>query len=191
MGGDIGGEIAAETRKKRKKKGRPSLLELQKRSLKQQRLQEPQQPQLLLQNTPNSSISSKRRSTRRHPNLNGGSPVSGSTFGGDDDDDDDRLQKKHKPLLGFKSSRTDQHYPIPSALNSASYGSDWDADGDDPDASLKRHKHTTVKPGSDQMGEKLSKVTDTLHESPVESGPTPLTPLAYKKLLERHLWGIL
>ncbi|TYI82021.1 hypothetical protein E1A91_D05G193600v1, partial [Gossypium mustelinum] len=183
MGGDIGGEIAAETMKKRKKKGRPSLLELQKRSLKQQRLQEPQQPQLLLQNTPNSSINSNRRSTRRHANLNGGSPVSGSTSGGDDDDDDDRLQKKHKPLLGFNSSRTDQHYPIPSALNSASYGSDSNADGDDPDVSLKRHKFTTVKPGSDQMGEKLSKVTDTLHESPVESGPTPLTPLPDKKLL--------
>ena len=103
--------------------------------------------------------------------------------GKEDDDDDDRLQKKHKPLLGFNSSRTDQHYPIPSALNSASYGSDSNADGDNPDASLKRRKFTAAKPGSDQMGEKLSKVTDTLHESPVESGPTPLTPLAYKKLL--------
>ncbi|XP_012444392.1 uncharacterized protein LOC105768775 [Gossypium raimondii] len=182
MGGGGGGEIAAETRKKRKK-GRPSLLELQKRSLKQQQLQEPQQPQLLLQKTPNSSINSNRRSTRRHPNLNGGSPVSGSISGGEDDDDDDRLQKKHKPLLGFNSSRTDQHYPIPSALNSASYGSDSNADGDNPDASLKRRKFTAAKAGSDQMGEKLSKVTDTLHGSPVESGPTPTTPLPDKKLL--------
>ncbi|KAL4332260.1 hypothetical protein GQ457_07G027670 [Hibiscus cannabinus] len=173
MGG--GGEIAAETTRKRKKKGRPSLIELQKRSLKQQ-LQEPLQktPNLI---NPNSSINSTRRSARRHTNLNGGSPVSG----GDDDDDDDRQQKKHKLLLGFNSSRSHQHYSIPLAHNSASQGSDSNADGDEPDASLKRRKFTTVKPGSDQTEEKLSKVTATLHGSPVESGPT--TPLPDKKLL--------
>ncbi|GMI91398.1 bromodomain-containing protein 1 [Hibiscus trionum] len=169
MGG--GGEMAAETTRKRKKKGRPSLLELQKRSLKQQ-LQEPLQktPNLI---NPNSSINSTRRSARRLTNLNGGSPVSG----GDEDDEDDRQQKKHKLLVGFSSSRSHQHYPIPSAHNSASHGSDSNADGDEPDA----RKFTTVKPGSDQTEEKLSKVTDTLHGSPVESGPT--TPLPDKKLL--------
>ncbi|KAK8642280.1 hypothetical protein V6N13_011632 [Hibiscus sabdariffa] len=174
MGG--GGEIAAETTRKRKKKGRPSLIELQKRSLKQQ-LQEPLQktPNLI---NPNSSINSTRRSARRHTNLNGGSPVSG---GDDDDDDDDRQQKKHKLLVGFNSSRSHQHYPIPLAHNSASQGSDSNADGDEPDASLKRRKFTTVKLGSDQTEEKLSKVMVTLHGSPVESGPT--TPLPDKKLL--------
>ncbi|KAK8678313.1 hypothetical protein V6N13_143817 [Hibiscus sabdariffa] len=173
MGG--GGEIAAEaTTRKRKKKGRPSLLELHKRSLKQ--LQEPQQKTPNLDN-PNSSSNSTRRSTLRHLNLNGGSPVSG----GDDDDGDNRQQKKQKLLLGFNSSRGHQHYPIPSVENSASHGSDSNADADESYASLKHRKFTTVKPGSDHTEEKLSKVTDTLHGSPVESGPT--TALPDKKLL--------
>ncbi|KAB2029819.1 hypothetical protein ES319_D05G187700v1 [Gossypium barbadense] len=177
MRGD-GGDTSSETRKKKKKKkkGRPSLLELQKRSLKQQ-LQKPQQQPSLLQKTPNlinpnSSINSNHRSARRHPNLKGDSPVPGWISGGNEDDDE-RLEKKHKPLLGFNSSRNHQHYPLPLALNSASYGSDSNADGDDPDASLKRRKFTNANPGSYEMGEKLPKVTDTLHGSPVESGPTP------------------
>ncbi|XP_039049135.1 uncharacterized protein LOC120190077 isoform X2 [Hibiscus syriacus] len=171
------GEIAAETTRKRKKKGRPSLLELQKRSLKQQ-LQEPQQPQQKNPNliNPNSSRNLTCRSSCRHPNLNGGSPVSRG-----DDDDDDRQHKKHKLLIGFNSSRSHQHYPIPLAQNSASPGSDSNADDEEPDASLRRRKFTTVKPGSDRTEEKSSKVTDTLHGSPVESGPT--TPLPDKKLL--------
>ena len=147
----MGGELAAETMTRKKKKGRPSLLELQKRSLKEQQ----QQHQSLQQKTPNlinpnSSISSNRRSTRRIPNLEGDSPVPDWIFGGDDDDDE-RQQKKHKLLLGLNSSRNHQHYPIPSGPNSASYGSDSNADGEDPEASAKRHKLTTLRPGSDQM----------------------------------------
>ncbi|TYI27691.1 hypothetical protein ES332_A05G193900v1 [Gossypium tomentosum] len=185
MRGD-GGDMSSETRKKKKKKkGRPSLLELQKRSLKQQQPQKPQQPPSLLQKTPNlinpnSSINSNHRSARRHPNLKGDSPVPGWISGGNDDDDE-RLEKKHKPLLGFNSSRNHQHYPLPSAPNSASYGSDSNADGDGP--SLKRRKFTNANPGSYEMGEKLPKVTDTLHGSPVEPGPTPTTPLPDQKLL--------
>ncbi|XWS14369.1 hypothetical protein CRYUN_Cryun35bG0003300 [Craigia yunnanensis] len=179
----MGDEITAETMTRKKKKGRPSLLELQKRSLKQQ--QQQQQQQSLQQKTPNlinpnSSISSNRRSTRRNPNLEGDSPVPDWISGGDDDDDE-RQQKKHKLLLGLNSSRNHQHYPIPSGPNSASYGSDSNADGEDPEASPMRHKLTTLRPGSDQMGEKASKATDTLHGSPVESGPT--THLPDKKLL--------
>ncbi|TYJ34760.1 hypothetical protein E1A91_A05G191500v1 [Gossypium mustelinum] len=187
MRGD-GGDMSSETRKKKKKKkGRPSLLELQKRSLKQQQPQKPQQPPSLLQKTPNlinpnSSINSNHRSARRHPNLKGDSPVPGWISGGNDDDDE-RLEKKHKPLLGFNSSRNHQHYPLPSAPNSASYGSDSNADGDGPDSSLKRRKFTNANPGSYEMGEKLPKVTDTLHGSPVEPGPTPTTPLPDQKLL--------
>ncbi|KAL4335629.1 hypothetical protein GQ457_07G027660 [Hibiscus cannabinus] len=175
MGGGGGGEIAAETTRKRKKKGRPSLLELQKRSLKQQPQEPPQKTPNLT--NPNSSINSTRRSALRHTNLSGGSPASG----GDDDDDDDRQQKKHKLLLGFNSSRNYQHYAIPLAHNSTSHGSDSNADGDEPDASLKHRKFSTVRPGSDQTEQKSSKVTDTLHGSPVESGPR--TPLPDKKLL--------
>ncbi|TYH83374.1 hypothetical protein ES332_D02G128900v1 [Gossypium tomentosum] len=158
----------------KRKKGRPSLLELQKRSLKQH-----QQQQALQQNPLNvlntiSSTNSSRRSARRNPNLHGGSPIPDWIAGGggddddDDDDDDERQQKKHKLLLGLNSSRNHHHYPIPSAHNSASCGSDSNADGGDPEASLKRRK-----------GEKVSKTTHTLHGSPVEFGPT--TPLPDKK----------
>ncbi|XVE94407.1 hypothetical protein REPUB_Repub02eG0005900 [Reevesia pubescens] len=177
------GEIAAETMtRKKKKKGRPSLLELQKRSLKQQQQEQQQSLQHKTPNfvNPNSSLNSNRRSTRRNPNIDGDSPVSDWVSAGDDDDDE-RQQKKHKLLLGLNSSRNHQHYPNPSAPNSASYGSDSNADGDDPEASLNRRKITTLRPGSDQMAEKVSKATDTLHGSPVESGPT--TPLPDKKLL--------
>ncbi|XWS20841.1 hypothetical protein CRYUN_Cryun30bG0003600 [Craigia yunnanensis] len=181
----MGGEIAAETmtrKKKKKKKGRPSLLELQKRSLKQQQQQEQQQSlqrKTLNPINPNSSINSNHRSTRRNPNLDGDSPVPDWISEGDDDDE--RQKKKHKLLLGLNSSRNHQHYPIPSAPNSASFGSDSNADGDDPEASLKLRKLTTLRPGSDQMRDKVWKATDTLHGSPVESGPT--TPLPDKKLL--------
>ncbi|XVF35824.1 hypothetical protein REPUB_Repub19eG0004000 [Reevesia pubescens] len=180
----MGGEVAAETMTTtKKKKGRPSLLELQKRSLKQQ--QQQQQQQSLQQKTPNlvnpnSSINSNRRSTRRNLNLDGGSPVTDWNADGYDDEDE-RQQKKHKLLLGLNSSRNHQHSPIASTPNSASYGSDSNAEGDNPEAFLKRRKITTLRPGSDQMGEKVSKTTDTLHGSPVESGPT--TPLPDKKLL--------
>lgn len=150
----MGGEIAAETMtRKKKKKGRPSLLELQKRSLKQQQQQQHQQsPQQKTPNfvNPNSSTNSNRRSTRRNPSLDGGSSAPESISGGDDDDDE-RLQKKHKLLLGLNSSRNHLHYPIPSGPNSASYGSDSNADGEDPEASLKRRKLTTLRSGSDQM----------------------------------------
>ncbi|XP_025013679.2 uncharacterized protein LOC8273622 isoform X3 [Ricinus communis] len=46
------------------------------------------------------------------------------------------------------------------------------------EVALKRRK---ITPGSDQLGEKALKATDTLQESPVEPGPT--TPLPDKKLL--------
>ncbi|KAH1097251.1 hypothetical protein J1N35_014172 [Gossypium stocksii] len=168
----------------KRKKGRPSLLELQKRSLKQR-----QQQQALQQDPPNvlntiSSTNTSCRSARRNPNLHGGSPIPDWIAGGggdDDDDDDERQQKKHKLLLGLSSSRNHHHYPIPSVHNSASCGSDSNADGGDPEASLKRRKVTTLSPGSDQTGEKVSKTTHTLHGSPVEFGPT--TPLPDKKLL--------
>jgi len=151
----MGGEIAAETMtRKKKKKGRPSLLELQKRSLKQQQQQQQQLQQQQKKNpnqiNPNFPINSSRRSTRRNPNLDGGSPVADWIAGGDDDDDE-RQQKKHKLLLGLNSSRNNQHYPISSAPNSASCGSDSNADGEDPEASIKRRKLTALRPGSDQM----------------------------------------
>lgn len=151
----MGGEIAAETMTRKKKKGRPSLIELQKRSLKQQQEQEQHQHQQSLQQknpnliNPISSINSNTRSTRRNPNIDGGSPPPDWIAGGDDDDE--RQQKKHKLLLGLNSYRNHQHYPTPLAPNLAIFGSDSNANGEDSDASLKRLKLTTLSSGSDQM----------------------------------------
>ncbi|KAK8623223.1 hypothetical protein V6N13_118111 [Hibiscus sabdariffa] len=179
MGGEKGAAEATMTTKK-KKKGRPSLLELQKRSLKQQQQLQHQNQSVPPRKTPNPvNPNSPLNSARRNPNLDGGPSVSDSIAGGDDDDE--RQQKKHKLLLGLNSSFNHQHYPFPSTPDSASYRSDSDADGEDPETSLKRRKVATIRPGSDQMGERVSKATYALHGSPVESGPT--TPLPDKKLL--------
>ncbi|EOY15287.1 hypothetical protein QUC31_000467 [Theobroma cacao] len=181
----MGGEIAAGTMtKKKKKEGLPSHLELQKRSIKQQQQDEEQQQSHQQKNpnliNPNFSTNSSRRSTRRNPNLDGGSPLPEWIDGGEDDDDE-RQQKKHKLLLGLNSSRNRQHYPNSSAPKTASYSSDSNADSEDPEVPLKRRKVASFRPGSDQMGEKVSKATETLHGSPVDSGST--TPLPDKKLL--------
>ncbi|XP_027354384.1 uncharacterized protein LOC113864634 isoform X2 [Abrus precatorius] len=66
------GEVS-ETMTKRKKKGRPSLLDLQKRSLKKQ-----------------------QQKHRQNPNLT-------NSYSNVDDDDDERKQKKHKLLVGLNS----------------------------------------------------------------------------------------
>ncbi|KDP36784.1 hypothetical protein JCGZ_08075 [Jatropha curcas] len=179
------GEIAGTMTKKKKKKGRPSLLDLQKRSLKQQQRQQQQQqqqnPNFKNPNSLNASyLTSHRRSTRRNPNLDSKEWVSGGT----DDDDDERKEKKHKLLLGLNSQQNDNnnnhHYPIASA-NSLGLNSLYVSDGDKPEAALKKPKISAARLGSDEMGDKASKATDTLHESPVEPGPT--TPLPDKKLL--------
>ncbi|KAI9073395.1 hypothetical protein K1719_044628 [Acacia pycnantha] len=85
------GEVS-ETMTKRKKKGRPSLLDLQKRTLKKQ--QQHQQQQLQLQNPKliNSHSDLNRRPTRRNS-------VHAAEEGIADDDDDERKQKKHKLLV--------------------------------------------------------------------------------------------
>ncbi|KAJ9186334.1 hypothetical protein P3X46_001917 [Hevea brasiliensis] len=168
------GEVAATMTKKKKKKGRPSLLDLQKRSLKQQ--QQQQNPNF---KNPNSLIASNttshRRSTRRRPNLDEPDWINGDE---DDDDEDERKEKKHKLLLGLNSQQNNSnnddnnnnhHYPISSA-NSLGPNPSYVSDGANPEAALKRRK-----------GEKGPKATDTLHESTLEPGPT--APLPDKKLL--------
>ncbi|CAF2084538.1 unnamed protein product [Brassica rapa] len=174
------GEVA-DTMTKKKKKGRPSLLDLQKRAIKQQQLQQqqhhrnnhddprsgPQNP-----NSPNSGT----RSKRRNPNPNGVSS-SGSPWIKDDDeeDDDERREKKHRLLHGL-NSHSHRHSP-----NSQSGGSDLNLD-ETPEASFNRRKiGGGGGGGSGFAGEKASKATDILQGSPVESGPT--TPLPDKKLL--------
>ncbi|KAM2070523.1 hypothetical protein ACFX16_001902 [Malus domestica] len=122
------------------------------------------------------SVNPRRLSTRRNPTpLDSSSP---SNSLADADDDDERAKKKHKPLLGFNPNST----PTLSPFNSGAYGSDLNADGEDPEAAL---KISTVHHGSNHMRrEEILKATDSsslLHGSQVESGPT--TPLPDKKSL--------
>ncbi|XP_038705116.1 uncharacterized protein LOC120000988 isoform X2 [Tripterygium wilfordii] len=157
---------------KKRKKGRPSLLDIQKRTLRQQ------QHQQLLQRSPNSknpnvsfdSIESRnRRSIRRTPNPDGNS--SALEFIGCEDDGDERKEKKQKPLMGLNLQN---HNRIHGA-----YGSNSDMDGENLEEDHKRQRIGDGSLGSD--GGRVWKATDTLHGSPVESGPT--TPLPDKKLL--------
>ncbi|CAL1355327.1 unnamed protein product [Linum trigynum] len=174
--------------KKRKKKGRPSLLDLQKRALKQELQQQLQQknppPKNRNQNparqNPNSLLNS-RRSARRNP-QSGGEDDYGD--GDDDEDDDERKEKKHKLLLGLNSQQQ-QSNPLFRSNSSASnsYGSG----SDNPEAAalaiVKHRQIGGVRLGSDETGEKFWKATDTLHGlSGEEPGPTT-TPLPDKKLL--------
>ncbi|KAL4579094.1 hypothetical protein LXL04_015229 [Taraxacum kok-saghyz] len=161
--GKVGGGGA--TTAKKKKKGRPSLLDLQKRAIEQQKLQNQDQLQ-------------QRRSNRRNPNSTASDVGEEEYY---DDDDDERKEKKVKLVVRLpQSDQQQQHFSSDlirsSSVNSASYGSDSNADVD----------NRIVKSGSggavsDYQGEKVLKAMDTLHGSPLESGPT--TPLPDKKLL--------
>ncbi|KAI3724670.1 hypothetical protein L2E82_36455 [Cichorium intybus] len=162
--GKVGGGGGATTAKK-KKKGRPSLLDLQKRAIEQQKLQNQEQLH-------------QRRSHRRNPNSTASDVGEEEYY---DDDDDERKEKKVKLVVRLpQSDQQQQHLSSDlirsSSLNSASCGSDSNADVD----------NRKVKSGSggvvtDHQGEKVLKAMDTLHGSPLESGPT--TPLPDKKLL--------
>ncbi|CAN1163100.1 Bromodomain and PHD finger-containing protein 3 [Linum perenne] len=178
------GKVAAKAEamtKKRKKKGRPSLLDLQKRAIKQELQQQQQQQRHTLKNNnlhqtplrqnPNSLNSSARRSARRNP-------LSDEEEGHDEEDDDDeRKEKKLKPLLGLNSrEQGSKSNPLIRSNSSASnsHGSGSNADADNPEAA-------DVKNRQIGGGEKLWKATDTLHGLSGEAGPT--TPLPDKKLL--------
>ncbi|KAI7755665.1 hypothetical protein M8C21_030940 [Ambrosia artemisiifolia] len=147
------------TTTKKKKKGRPSLLDLQKRSLQQQ------QQNINNNNNNNNNKQQqqlKKRSSRRNPNTSSS------------DDDDERKQKKVKLVVRLPQSDKKQENPHlirSSSVNSASCGSDSNANVD----------NQIPISGSDLQGEKVSKAMETLHGSPLESGPT--TPLPDRKLL--------
>lgn len=138
------GEISETTmsqmtmhQQQKKKKGRPSLLDLQKRSLKQQQQNS---------NSFNLSANPSRRATRRNPDPDGSECNSG---GGDDDE---RKEKKHKLLLGLNPQ---PHYttvsPNSLSFGSSPYGSDSNADIEDPDAAIKRRKISAVNRGTDAI----------------------------------------
>lgn len=111
------GEVS-ETMTKKKKKGRPSLLDLQKRSLKKEQQQNHHNNHR--QNNPNSTNShSKNTNVATH-----------------DDDDDERKEKKHKLLVGLNS-----HLHNPTLFpNSQPFNSDPKRRKIDP-----LHNHQTVR----------------------------------------------
>ncbi|XP_020246075.1 bromodomain-containing protein 2-like isoform X2 [Asparagus officinalis] len=147
--------------KKRKKKGRPSLLDLQKRNLRLQKQQEEHQNPIARNPNSNSSPNSNpnlkfatRRSTRRNPNPN-------HNPSDDDDDGDERKQKKLKLVVR-----------IPN-------GSDLVESGSDSEGSRKRRKIEAVETA--RQISNLKATDETPPGDASDSGPT--TPLPDKKLL--------
>ncbi|KAG7022766.1 Bromodomain-containing protein 1 [Cucurbita argyrosperma subsp. argyrosperma] len=183
--------------RKKRKKGRPSLLDLQKRNLKEQQEQEDEEQKRQNHNKPKridrssaipnpnyASSTPLRRSTRRNPNPDGLSP--------DDHDDAEynqelarnRRERKLKLVLRLHSQKP----PVnSSSLNSG--GSDSNAEGDDNVASAnKKRKIGSIAEGSriqdSEKGEKSISTTnpsETLQGSHMDSGPSTLLP--DKKLL--------
>ncbi|EHA8589072.1 cat eye syndrome critical region protein 2 [Cocos nucifera] len=163
-----------EQPKKRKKKGRPSLLDLQRRSLRLQQQQQNPNPSV----SPNpylrfqaaaSSSSSGRRHTCRKPNPG----TDGDAAPNDDDDEDEeddstgrRREKKLRLVLRLPGR----------SANSAS--------GSESDGGARKRKIDAVAADEDkterQRRNSASKATDPSQE-PSDSGPT--TPLPDKKLL--------
>ncbi|KAL3603204.1 hypothetical protein D5086_004063 [Populus alba] len=174
------GEEADPTMKKKKKKGRPSLLELQKRSIKQQQLQQTTPISLKNPNPLNSnSVLPNRRSARRSSNSYAPEWIDGDDDE-DDDEDDERKEKKHKLLRGLNSQKNNNQNSNSSSPSNL-HGSDSNAGGGNQEDGIRRRKISAVRLGSDDLGEKVLKGTDTIHGSSVEPGPT--TPLPDKKLL--------
>ncbi|XP_042507245.1 uncharacterized protein LOC122083481 [Macadamia integrifolia] len=163
--------------KKKKKKGRPSLLDLQKRNLRRQQQQQEQQQQ---KRNPNSNPylnsnyrkpivpnpNPNRRFTRRNPYPDGISVAvsEGAADAGDDDDDDDdnddeededsnedsngkRREKKLKLVLRLPSNQ--QHRSsLNSSLNSGSYGSDSYVEDEKSETADKKRRINAVADGS-------------------------------------------
>ncbi|KAK1416505.1 hypothetical protein QVD17_32296 [Tagetes erecta] len=162
MGKSIGATTPAKNNSNnKKKKGRPSLTDL-----KQQQ--------------------SQRRSTRRNPNFESTTVVTDDASENEDeyyeeeedvdDDDDERKEKKVKLVVRLPQLNQQQRLARSSSLNSASCGSDSNVDGD----------NRKINSGSGcisthRQDEKVPKAMESLHGSPLETGPT--TPLPDKKLL--------
>ncbi|CAG7902094.1 unnamed protein product [Brassica rapa] len=102
----------------RKKKGRPSLLDLQKRAIKQQQLQKFHDDHRSAPKNPN-SLNSGSRSKRRNPNRNRVS----SDDDEDEEDDDERREKKHRLLRGL-NTYSRRHSPN-SKPGGAAHGSGY------------------------------------------------------------------
>ncbi|MQM16399.1 hypothetical protein Taro_049352 [Colocasia esculenta] len=183
--------MGKQVEKKRKKKGRPSLLDLQRRSLRLQKQQRQQQQQQQQQTKKAASSPSPnpylrfpagtpaRRASRRNP-----SPEPD----GDDDDEEaggKRREKKLKLVLRLHQgdgdcSRSADGNPSASELS----GSESNGEGG---AEPKKRKIDAI--GGEEAGPEKTerhnhapKTTDPLQGGPSDSGPTT-TPLPDEKLL--------
>ncbi|GMH16327.1 hypothetical protein Nepgr_018168 [Nepenthes gracilis] len=173
--------------KKRKKKGRPSLLDLHKRSLKQQQeeLQKQHQQRLLqkthkIQNPNPNTAAPLRRSARRNPNPNVTSPASDDA--GDEDDEQlsgKRREKKLKLVLKL---------PDPS-LNSPASNSGSDSNAEDDESAATNHRKRKVDAIVDGSGHRKDvkdqnpSNTANAHQGVNKSDDGRSTPLPDKKLL--------
>ncbi|KAK6253199.1 hypothetical protein QUC31_014919 [Theobroma cacao] len=186
--------------KKKKKKGRPSLLDLQKRTLKEQQQQQQQQNQLnrkrnvsAPQITPNydsATATPLRRSNRRNHNH---SPEDNDEEDDDDEEEEEdeegeelagkkRREKKLKLVLKLPSSQ--QKSPV----NSESRGSGSNLEESNAGSSHKKRKINSIGDGSavaDSKKEEKSvsgaKPTTNSQGGQLDSGPS--TALPDKKLL--------
>ncbi|PIA56844.1 hypothetical protein AQUCO_00700890v1 [Aquilegia coerulea] len=187
---------------KKKKKGRPSLLDIQKRNLREQQQQQQQQNRKHQTNPiiPNSNsnpnfINSSnsdlnRRFTRQNPKLDEITDKSVSIVAGEDDEFDSNQKKKEKKLQKVVLKVHSQLNR--SSINSSSLNSKLSSNGSDSivesDNSLKKRKINAIDGRSgyeDSQKEEehsfVSKSTDTPLGMAMESVPT--TPLPDKKLL--------
>ncbi|XP_008798221.1 bromodomain-containing protein DDB_G0270170-like [Phoenix dactylifera] len=157
--------------KRRKKKGRPSLLDLQKRSLRLQHQQEQKKnpnpnpnPNPYLRFPASSYSSPGRRATRRNLSPDPGADANAAPD--DDEDDDDSTGRRKEKKLRF-------------VLRIPAHGANSASDSDGAAAGARKRKIDALVADRDELERRnsASKATDPSQDS----GPT--TPLPDKKLL--------
>ncbi|KAL6963592.1 hypothetical protein U1Q18_034603 [Sarracenia purpurea var. burkii] len=179
--------------RRKKKKGRPSLLDLQNRIFKKQQHQEYHQSQP--KRTPNPSLKTcrvdsnpSRRSTRQIPNSDGVSPVLENTEVVGDEDDElsaTRREKKLKLVLKLPFQRSSLNH---TSLKYDSYNSESNTEDDVAARNRKKRKINAIGDGSgwghsekEERNVSPSKHTKVLQGTQLNKGPSD--PLPDKKLL--------
>ncbi|KAG6572174.1 Bromodomain and PHD finger-containing protein 3, partial [Cucurbita argyrosperma subsp. sororia] len=189
--------------RKKRKKGRPSLLDLQKRNLKEQQEQEEQEQEqkqkhhhqtkrintsTAISNPNYASPTPLRRSTRRNPNPDALTPDEVADDHEDAEYNDqlaaNRRERKLKLVVRLHSPKS----PVnSSSLNSCRSDSNADVDGNAASINKKR-KIDTIGEGSriqhsekDEKSMSATNPSETLQGSHMDSAPS--TPLPDKKLL--------
>ncbi|KAL8143683.1 hypothetical protein V2J09_016715 [Rumex salicifolius] len=180
--------------KTKKKKGRPSLLDLQKRNLKQQQEEELRRQQLeqqqlrrshKLQNpNPNNTPTPVRRSTRRNPNPDSGDDEAASDAA--DDGPDHSIGKRRKEKKIKLVSKLPDSSVNSDSLNSGSNSNLEDED--DASASLKKRKIEAIGDRSGQKKDVKVAGGDSTNATSIQQDTKlddngPSTPLPDKKLL--------